>query len=184
MVNLPDTVGVPVICAVPSPLSTNDIPAVAPSTPAAPAITSKTATSISLPWTAPDNGGRPITDYRIEYSTDGTIWTVFADSFSTSTTATVTEPVAGSTYRLRVSAINAEGTGAASAASAVTSLVGVPQSPANIAGVWSSTTSPVVSWTAPADGVADALFGSQDSYDQTCDQSVERMQKAPSREGA
>ena len=36
----------------------------------------------------------------------------------------------------------------------------------------------------PADGVADALFGAQDSCDQTCDQSVEGMQKAPSGKGA
>jgi integrase len=36
----------------------------------------------------------------------------------------------------------------------------------------------------PADGVADALFGTEDSCDQTCDQSEVGMQKAPSGKGA
>ena len=47
---------------------------------------------VALSWTAPvANGGSAITDYVVEYSTNGgSSWSTFADGTSTVTSATVT----------------------------------------------------------------------------------------------
>jgi hypothetical protein len=67
----------------------------------------------ALGWTAPaSDGGSPITDYVIEYSSDGgATWLVFADGVSTTPSATVTGLLSGETYLFRVSAVNSVGTG-------------------------------------------------------------------------
>ena len=90
---------------------TNIIPAVTPAEPTNIAVTSKTATTLTISWTAPDDGGQPITDYTIQTSTNGTTWTTFADGVSTNTTTTITGLTRGLTYLFRVSAINTEGSG-------------------------------------------------------------------------
>lgn len=66
-----------------------------------------------LGWTVPaSDGGSPITDYIVEYSSDGgATWTVFADGTSTATSATVTGLTSGTSYLFRVSAVNAVGAG-------------------------------------------------------------------------
>jgi hypothetical protein len=64
--------------------------------------------SISLTWSAPSaNGGSDISDYIVEYelTTDGT-WSVFADGTSINTTALVTGLSDGTSYDLRVRAVN------------------------------------------------------------------------------
>ena len=71
---------------------------------------------VSLSWTAPsDDGGADITDYIIEYSSDGgTIWTIFSDGTSTTTSDIVTGLTNSQEYQFRVSAVNSAGTGAVS----------------------------------------------------------------------
>ncbi|MDP9463854.1 MAG: fibronectin type III domain-containing protein, partial [Actinomycetota bacterium] len=66
--------------------------------------------SASLTWSAPDDdGGQPVSGYRIESSTDGVLWTtVVADTGSTATSYT-TGLKAGVRVRFRVAAINAVG---------------------------------------------------------------------------
>ena len=67
------------------------------------------------------NGGSAITDYVVEYSSNGgTSWSTFADGTSTVTSATVTGLTNGTAYTFRVSAVNAAGTGAASATASAT----------------------------------------------------------------
>ena len=127
------------------------IPAVVPATPTSLALTSKTATSLSLSWSAPtDNGGRELTDYSVEFSTDGTNWTTFADGTSTTTSATVTGLTRGTTYQVRIKAVNPEGL---SPATTLTSLIpAVKAGPVtNIALSSKTATSATLSWTAPAD---------------------------------
>lgn len=67
-------------------------------------------TSVVLSWTAGSNGGSNITDYLVEYSSDNSTWSTFADGTSNSTSATVTGLTNGSLYYFRVSAVNAVNT--------------------------------------------------------------------------
>jgi hypothetical protein len=77
-----------------------------------------------LGWVAPaSDGGSPITDYLVEYSSDGgTTWTTFPDGTSTATSATVTGLVSGEEYLFRVSAVNTVGTGPATAVSSAVTI--------------------------------------------------------------
>ncbi|MGA9594894.1 MAG: fibronectin type III domain-containing protein [Acidimicrobiia bacterium] len=72
-------------------------------------------------WDAPDSGGSPISDYVVEYSSDGgATWHTFDDGVSTETSVTVTGLSNGTQYLFRVSAVNAIGTGPAATSAAVT----------------------------------------------------------------
>jgi titin len=67
---------------------------------------------VKLSWTAPtDPGAAPITDYVIEYSTDGSSWGRIVDGVSTATTSTVTMLTNGTRYSFRVAAVNEVGDG-------------------------------------------------------------------------
>lgn len=71
-----------------------------------------------IAWTAPgSNGGSAITDYVIEYSSNGgSSYSTFSDGTSTVTSYTATGLTIGTTYIFRVKAVNAVGTGTASTA--------------------------------------------------------------------
>ena len=76
---------------------------------------------LTLTWKAPSsNGGAAITDYVVEYSTNGLTWTVFADGTSASTGAVITGLANGVKYRVRVAAKNVAGTGTRTAAKKAT----------------------------------------------------------------
>ena len=85
-----------------------------------PSIASQASGQVGISWTAPTfSGGAPISDYKIEYSSNGgSSWTEWAHSPSTLTSATVTGLSNFLTYIFRVSAINAVGTGTTSGNSA------------------------------------------------------------------
>jgi hypothetical protein len=93
----------------------------APTFPGAP--TSLTATAgnsrASLSWSAPsDNGGASVTDYSVQYSSDnGSTWSTFSHSASTSTAAVVTGLSNDTAYVFRVAAVNSVGAGTYTAAS-------------------------------------------------------------------
>lgn len=73
---------------------------------------------VDLSWTAPGgDGGSPITDYAVRYSSNaGGSWSDYTDGVSTLTTATAVDLPDG-TYIFQVAAINAIGQGAWSASS-------------------------------------------------------------------
>ncbi|NLA42677.1 hypothetical protein GX865_00745 [Candidatus Saccharibacteria bacterium] len=79
--------------------------------------TTPAANGVTLNWTAPaNNGGAPVTDYKVEYSSNGgSTWQTFTHPPSASTNITVTGLTPHTTYTFRVSAINSAGQGPASA---------------------------------------------------------------------
>ena len=106
-------------------------------------------TRVGLTWAAPDSGGATITDYIIEYSSDGgSSWTVFADGTGAAITATVTGLTNGQAYSFRVSATNSEGDSDASAAVTSTPVTTVPDAPTGLAAV-PANTRVGLTWAAP-----------------------------------
>ena len=112
-------------------------------------------TSVSLSWTAPtSNGGTAITDYTVQYSSDGTTFTTFSRSASTATSATVTGLTRGTAYTFKVAAVNSLGAGTYStASSSITPPVTVPGQVTNVTGT-AGDTQVSLSWTAPDNGGA------------------------------
>ncbi len=118
--------------------------------------------TFNLSWTAPANdGGSVITGYRIDISSGGVL--VRTDVLSsTATTATVTGLVAGTTYVLRVRAVNARGIGPASTGVAAVFAthpaapgIGTPSS-----GVTTDTAvTATARWTAPTSTGGSAITG-------------------------
>lgn len=100
-------------------------------TPAAPAppTVAEGVGQVTLTWSAPDDRGSAITDYIIEYSANSGNWVTVNDGITTSATTEITGLNAGVSYRFRVAAVNANGTGAASTATSALTL------------------SPAISWT-------------------------------------
>jgi predicted phage tail protein len=131
--------------------SANSSPVVPASAPAVPTNLTATPgnTKAMLQWTVPPNGGSPITNYAIQYSTNGRSWTTFARTASTATNATVTGLTNGRNYVFRVSAINGMGMGAfTQKTNAVKPPITVPGKPDSFA--WSSGWKLV--WSSPDNG--------------------------------
>jgi titin len=114
------------------------------------------STQVALSWTAPvSDGGSAVSDYVVQYSSNGgSTWSTYVDKVSTATIATVTRLTNGTAYSFRVSAVNAAGTGAASATVSATPRT-VPGAPTGLTaavapagGVGSGQVR--LSWTAPA----------------------------------
>ncbi|MFM8600882.1 MAG: S8 family serine peptidase [Actinomycetota bacterium] len=109
-----------------------------PSAPSAPGSLSAVAgnAQVQLSWPPPSfDGGAAVTDYVVEFSTDGTTWSVFDDGISASRAANVTGLTNGVTHRFRVSAVNTVGTGAPSPVAAATPVVpGTATAPQGLSG--------------------------------------------------
>jgi hypothetical protein len=107
----------------------------------------------SLTWTAPTVLAQtPITDYSVQYSTDGgSTWTTFTAAASTATSATVTGLTNGTAYVFRVAAINGIGTGPYTAASSsVTPIAGTPPNAPTSLTATAGNAQIALSWTAPS----------------------------------
>ena len=136
-----------------------------PDAPTSLTATASGSTRIDLSWTAPaDNGGFPITGYRIEVSPNGTSsWTDReANTGTTTTTYSHTGLSAGTTRYYRVSAINANGTGAASSTANATTddaAPTVPGAPTGLTATASGSNRIDLSWTEPADDGGSAITG-------------------------
>jgi hypothetical protein len=80
---------------------------------------SPTTSSIGLTWSAPGSGGA-VSSYTVQYRVSGgSAWTMFASDLPT-TSDTVTGLAAGTAYDFQVSAMNAAGSGQASAVASAT----------------------------------------------------------------
>ena len=120
---------------------------------------------VVLTWDAPlDDGGAPVTGYRIEQSSDGTTWTtVTADTGTTVRTATVTPLVNGVPVHFQVSAVNGAGTGASGAAEVATPRT-TPGAP-TVTSVTGGNRTLTVNFLAPADNGGAAVT----TYDYSLD---------------
>src|SRR5207253_428606 len=112
--------------------------------------------------TAPsDNGGSPITGYKIERSTDGgSTWSVVVANTGGTTTTDADRGLAhATTYTYRVSAINSAGTGSPSTAVPGTTPAVAPSSPTGLTAAAASSSQINLSWTAPSDNGGFAITG-------------------------
>ena len=127
-----------------------------PTAPAAPGSVTATAgdKSAIVSWTAPANGGSPITSYTITpyVGTTAQTPTVITGTPPT-TSADITGLTDGTAYTFTVSATNGVGTGPASAASnqVTPTAPTVPAAPTNVTAT-AGNQSATVNWTAPANG--------------------------------
>jgi titin len=85
--------------------------------------------SASLQWSAPDPGADPISDYVVQYSSDGGAdWTTY-DTGATATSATVTGLTDGTPYIFEVQAVNSDGSGPFSMPTGTVEPSGPPAAP-------------------------------------------------------
>jgi hypothetical protein len=109
------------------------IPASVPDAPTALTLVSSSHTQIAFSWTAPYNGGYPITSYKVYWdnNTNGATFTL-ATSVSGVTQVTVSTGVqAGNFYRFKVAAVNQIGEGAQSESASFIAAV-VPDPPTSV----------------------------------------------------
>ena len=118
-------------------------------------------TQIDLDWTAPtNNGGSPITGYKIEWSPNGSSnWNVLEiNTGNTNTDYSDTDLSGGETRYYRVSAINSVGTGTASNV-ANANIGAVPGAPTNLTATARGTDRIDLSWRAPTNRGTSAITG-------------------------
>ena len=113
-------------------------------------------TLIDLSWKAPsDDGGVPISGYRIEVSTDGSNWSVLVDDTGSTSTSYFHWLKTGLTRHFRVSAINvADRTGEPSNVAQATAGAAPATKPGKLTGLMATAdgqTKTDLSWSAPSD---------------------------------
>ena len=112
--------------------------------------------SVVVTWTAPaGTGGSDITDYKVESSSDSSIWTAFSHDVSTTASLRVTGLTNGTAYSFRVSAVNAAGIGTASSTASATPVT-TPTAATSVAGT-AGDTQVSLTWTAPTDNGGSAI---------------------------
>jgi hypothetical protein len=104
---------------------------------------------VHLSWTAPvSDGGLPVKDYTIQYSTDGSSWQTFNDAVSAVTSVTVPGLTNGTNYLFRIGSVNDAGAGLYSTNSSVVTPATTPGTPTAVSGVRGNGQVQLF-WTAP-----------------------------------
>ena len=119
---------------------------------------------IRLSWTAPNDGGTPLTGYRIEGSADaGGTWSDLVANTGNAATIYMHQGLTpNTTWYYRVSAINSVGTGPASnVANATTETATAPMSPTRLIATALGESQINLSWTAPLNAGGTAITGYQ-----------------------
>ena len=130
--------------------------------------TSNSATQINLSWNPPaDNGGYPVTGYKIQYKIDsGSFANLTLNTGTTIPSYSHTGLSSSHTYTYQVFAINSAGTsnGSNTASAIPTQVATVPTSPTSLRATSASPTSISLSWTAPANSGGSAILGYKIEY--------------------
>jgi hypothetical protein len=95
-------------------------------------MSSQSSTAISISWEKPDNGGSPLTSYRIfsDQATDGTTFSEIVPSTGLTITFEIDFGISADfVYRFKVAAVNAVGVSELSVASDPIRAASVPQTP-------------------------------------------------------
>lgn len=141
--------------------STINVRTPAPTVPDAPTslvISNLGSKNVNLGWTAPEfNGGASISDFRVALSRDeGNTWTSAKQYASTSQSISVSGLAPGTTYQVRVSAVNEVGA-SSYLTSSVTTLATEPVAPTGLRAFDQSTTSLALAWILPASNGGSAI---------------------------
>lgn len=142
-------------------------PATVPDQPGDITATAGTA-AVFLSWSAPStNGGNPVSDYAIQYSSnDGASWSLYLHNPSTATSITVGGLTNGIEYVFRVAAVNVMGAGTYSTVSAAV----VPVAPVTVPGaptaveVRASNGQATLTWSEPTSNGNSVITGYEISY--------------------
>ncbi len=127
------------------------LPGTVPSAPTSVSGTSGVDGSAVITWTPGADGGRTVTGYKVEYSTNGTVWTI-ATASTSSSPYTISGLTNGTSYYVRVSAINSLGAGASGTSVSTFSPGAVPSAPTNVSATSDANGSSVISWTPGSNG--------------------------------
>ena len=147
-------------------LSTNTTPFTISEAPTITSVTSPSSGSVTVAYNAPAfNGGRSITDYVVEYSSNsGSSWTAFSDGTSTATSITVTGLTNGTSYIFRVYAVTVAGNGTVSANSSAIIPFTVPNVPTSFT-TTAGSSSLILAFTTPAFNGGSQITGYEYSTD-------------------
>ncbi|MGI9256489.1 MAG: fibronectin type III domain-containing protein, partial [Salinispira sp.] len=113
-------------------------------------------------WTAPNNGGSPITAYELQYRTGSGAWTEISSGIGTNTDHSITGLAKAAEYDVQVRAVNAIGAGDWSESAAATPVT-VPDAPDALT-LYAGTGRIVVRWTAPEDTGGKPITGYELQY--------------------
>lgn len=97
-----------------------------PAAPSTPSIISSTQTSVSASWGAPYSGGSPITGYEIQASASNSFDTIAASASASSQSCVISPLNPGTTYYIRVRAVNSVGPGPWSPTATAATISGTP----------------------------------------------------------
>lgn len=107
-------------------------------------------TTLAVSWTTPTDGGTPITGYVVQYRPQGSSpWTALPVIPAGTNTTTITGLAFSTTYEVRVTASNAEGSGPAGTTTGTTTAGDPPSAPLNVAGT-PGNASATITWQPPA----------------------------------
>lgn len=133
-----------------------------PGAPADVEMYSQSSTSIEISWSTPDNGGTPLTDYRIysDQASNGASFVEIIPSTGLVNNYAINFGIAAdSVYQFKVLAVNALGNSELSLASEGIRAATVPQTPSHPILVSATTSEIVIRWNEPAfDGGSAILF--------------------------
>ena len=135
--------------------------------------TAVSSTQINLSWTSPNNGGSPITGYKIMYVVDnGEFKDLVSNTATTTTNYSHKNLIEDHIYFYQVYALNSVGQSDSSDIVTSTTLQGntVPSPPTSLAANPASPTSIFLSWNSPQSNGGSAITGYKIEYSTVIDQ--------------